>query len=163
MATERLSKLQKYIITAAYTKTVLRKELPKKMWFFKREKPSTGCDIIVKEQYRNTLCSDLYFSALFESDVLLNYYGLCGNNEKYGYTGGSNKEKTALHRSLKTLYQRGYINPYWQWSINAGEKTGTFNFAGRTTDTYELSYQSKAIITLTGKGREKAQELLKVV
>lgn len=150
MAKERLSKLQKFILSATYKKTILREELPEKINRFK----------FLPE--RDALYSDLYFSALYESDILLNFYNLKGKEEKYGYEGGSNKEKTALHRSLKTLYQRGYINPYWQWSIGVGEETGTFSFAGSSITTQELSHWSKAIITLTGKGTIKAKELLKL-
>lgn len=165
MASERLSKLQKYILTAAYTKTVLKKGLPIKIGFFERPAaPAAGYQIIDTsgDQHREQLFTDLYFSALYESDILLNFYGLQGSSETYGYKGGSNKEKTALHRSLKTLYQRGYINPYWQWSISAGEETGTFGFGGMAITTHELSHQSKAIVTLTPKGRDKAGELLKL-
>lgn len=156
MAAERLSNLQKYILTACYKKTVLKQELPIRIEQF---------ELALEE--RNEYIAKikpLYFSALFESDILLNYYKLYNfNDEKYGYIGGSNKEKTALHRSLNLLYKRGYINDFRQWSIHDGACTGSFSIAGQTISTYEASYQSRAIITLTRKGIKKAAELLKVV
>ena len=149
MSAERLSKLQKYILTACYRKTKLGEPLKRKLLCF--------------EIGYGAAC--LYNEALFESDILLNYYGLhnLNDSERYGYYNGSNKEKTALRRSLRKLYDRGYINDYTQWSINYGQKTGTFSWNGQSYDTYEGSYQSRAIITLTLKGEMTAKELLNVV
>ena len=156
MAAERLSNLQKYILTACYKKTVLKQELPIKIEQF---------ELALEE--RNEYIAKikpLYFNALYESDILLNYYKLYNfNQENYGYIGGSNKEKTALRRSLKLLCSRGYINDFKQWSIHNGACTGTYNIGSQTISTYEASYQSRAIITLTSKGIKKAAELLNVV
>lgn len=169
MAEERLSKLQKYILTAAYKKTILKEALPIQVWRFaqylgnsRRPANDNGTLIVYEENKYDKLYRDLYFSALYESDILMNFYGLYTADEKYGYTGGSNKEKTALTRSLKTLYERGYINPYWQWSQDAGEIKNTYFFAGQPISVHEVSYQSRAIITLTDKGEKKAAELLNV-
>lgn len=148
MSAERLSKLQKFILTACYKKTVLGESLPRKLDCFKDGRSYTR----------------LYNDALFESDIMLNYYQKYNwIGENYGYYGGSNKEKTALRRSLKILFNRGYINDYTQWSLHHGEKTGTQSFYGRTFELYELSYQSRAIITLTLKGETTAKKLLNVV
>ena len=165
---ERLSKLQKFILTAAYKKTVRRKPLPEcaPAFYSRAIRDAATHDIAATNNRYEELKNELYFSALYESDILLNFYGLefkdpCWS-EKYAYEGGSNKEKTALRRSIKRLYESGYINPYWHWIQHAGEETGTYYFAGQAITTYEASYKSRAIITLTEKGREKAGELLKL-
>lgn len=157
MSEERLSKLQKYILTACYQKTILKQDLPKKIDIFERALSGFENGYVEKRKA-------LYYKALYESDILLNYFNLYNyNDENYGYIGGSNKEKTILRRSLKLMYERGYINDYNIWSINEGDATGTYGIGGKSITTYEASYQSKAIITLTTKGRKKAEELLKVV
>lgn len=169
MAAERLSRLQKFILTATYRKTILKEALPVKVWRFeehmKSERDFRGMngEIVTEQNKYKALYDELYFSALYESDILMNYYKKWTPNENYGYEGGSNKEKTALHRSLKTLYDRGYINKYWQWSQNAGKIKETISFMGNSIPLYDMSYQSKAIITLTEKGKQTAGELLKVV
>ena len=173
MAAERLSKLQKFILSAAYKKTVLKEELPVKIWRFDNgmkkmhqvygyNKEALMVSKIEENRYAD-LYSELYYSALYESDILMNFYNKWTPDEKYGYEGGSNKEKTALRRSLKTLYDRGYINKYWQWKQNAGEFKETVSGLGMTCDIYELSYYSRAIITLTNKGKKTAEKLLNVV
>lgn len=143
---ERMSELQKFIISACYMKTVMKKPLPRKIYGFNwTEEDLTG---EYGEYYRAR--KNLYLSALYESDIMLNYYHMVNpNGETYGYIGGSNSQKTALRRSLKTLQERGYINPsYEQWSIK---------------DENGHSFQSRAIITLTEKGKLTAENLLKVV
>lgn len=157
MSSERLSKLQKYILTACYQKTILKQELPKKIDLF--ESALSGLENGYVEKRKK-----LYYKALYESDILLNHFNLSNyNNESYGYVGGSNKEKTILRRSLKLMHERGYIEDYNTWSIDEGDSTGTYDFCGKTITTYEASYQSRAIIRLTAKGISKAEELLKVV
>ena len=147
---ERLSKLQKFILTATYKKTYLKKPLPQILPDLERLLSGyhEGC---------NEAYTDLYFRALYESDILLNYYNLTNwNKEQYGYEGGANKEKTAIKRSLDTLLKRGYINPYNQRMIK-GRATGIKYSWGEDVI---ATYFSKNIITLTEKGRLKAQQLL---
>lgn len=149
MAAERLSKLQKFILSAAYKKTVMKEELPVKIsWFYR----GMQC----KDEFA-PLFNELYFKALYESDILMNFYDKWTPQEKYGYIGGSNKEKTALSRSLKTLYERGYINDYRQRYI---ESDGLFD---TRYGSKPLHYNSNSIITLTSKGRKTALKFLNVV
>lgn len=164
MSAERLSKLQKYILTAAYRKTVLKERLPKCIYGFKEKEASSETTIVSNDDYiaiYARLDERLYFSALYESDIMFNFYNRWTPDEKYGYEGGSNKEKTALRRSLKTLYDRGYINDYTSWHIELEDPEHTHIFLGRE-ESYKGDYYSRAIITLTQKGKTKAKELLKL-
>ncbi len=157
MSKERLSRLQKYILSACYKKTVLRQPLLKKIYRFEQ-----GTDGETDEFYK--AYKELYYRALYESDILLNYYGLenYSIDEKYGYVGGSNKEKTVLRRSLKVLYDRGYINDYTQWEIQ-GENVEYYQYWNDKTIIHNTTYRSKAIITLTEKGKEEALKILNIV
>lgn len=164
MAAERLSKLQKFILTTAYKKTVLKERLPKCIYGFKEKEASPETTIALNDDYHviyARLNERLYFSALYESDIMFNFYNRWTPDEKYGYEGGSNKEKTALRRSLKTLYDKGYINDYTSWYIELEDPEHTYIFLGRE-ENYKSIYYSRAIITLTQKGKTKAEEFLKL-
>lgn len=152
MAAERLSKLQKFILSAAYKKTVLKEELPVMIDAFGSGLHPSEASLKKHpeiENEHNARMTEIYYSALYESDIMMNYYNRWTPDENYGYEGGSNKEKTALRRSLKTLNDRGYIN---EWG----------NFIQNTRDGKGF-YTSGAIITLTYKGKETAERLLNVV
>lgn len=156
---ERFSELQKFILKAAYLKTHKQISLPKRTYSLSLSQLNNSA---WAERY-NELTEEIYFSALYESDILLNFYGL---NEIPGtgdrYSGGSNKEKTALRRSLETLYKRGYIREYWQYSTGAGNTETGAGFTGKPSTLYERNYHSRAIITLTLKGEMQAEKFLKV-
>lgn len=155
MAEERLSKLQKWIITNCFKVNVLldRTGLEDLMnydcWGFdKFECPKN----IVKERNSNNLidnyctkrmqdCSAFQF---YKEDILLSYFKLEKNNNKsaecktqhFKYTALNNKAYVTLYRSLENLQNKNLIFTWKIWK------------------------ESSLLIELSEKGREIALQLL---
>lgn len=157
MAKERLSKLQKWIITECFKVNILLdrsglKELKgaERCYNFKKKEYYNNCnELIVKKRdinnnivnycaERNRNCD--YFT-FYRDDILLSYFNLIPDNWKYPWarkqhfkgSKNNNKAYVSTGRTIINLYEKGYI--------------------------YIFRYEGMEIY-LTDKGKEKALELL---
>lgn len=153
---ERLSKLQKWIITECFKVTVLldktgleetkgnlcynqtSKEYYKECKNFVSKNRDRNNGINYHCSKYNRSCDRFKF---YRDDILLSYFKLTADNYKYPFSrqqhfkGGpaNNKAYVSLGRSINNLYQKGYIWVFWYEGMEIG---------------------------LTDKGRAKALELL---
>ena len=117
MATERLSKLQKWILIQAYKKTICY--------------DNSNLELPQYYQYHNDHLKDKnneYWQYLFRAEVLLNYFKLETGHDHFSikqhpFKGNNNKEHVVLTRSLQNLYNKGLIDiTTWPFGKRQGIK-----------------------------------------
>lgn len=99
MANQRLSRLQKWILTQCYQKTILK----------------DVSEFKILDAYKFQKRNKHYFSYLFRAEILLNYWNCESNNDKFTlqryhhFRGNSNKAQVSTTRSINTLEKNGLI------------------------------------------------------
>ncbi len=104
MAKERLSKLQKWILTQTYKKTIYHN--------------NSGLDLLGAYAIQDKKLedkNDLYWRYLFRTEILLSYfkcetdYYKIACSKQHCFKGKNNKEQVLLTRSLQNLQDKGLI------------------------------------------------------
>jgi len=118
---ERLSKLQKWILINCYRKTI--------------EKDNTKLTLLRGYSYRNSELDSLYWTYLFRTEILLDYFKCKPDNEKWTnqknqhFIGRNNSAQVSTTNTLKNLEKKGLVS--WMSAVYSGWQGITLTEKGR--------------------------------